>query len=238
MASPKEKFGKGVFALLRPGKYMQAKADEKAADEQAANAERMREESFDIANRLHWEPDYVSDLVKPYQKAESPLARSFLESLLTGANPSMVQSTRLGAPRLQAGAQHRFDGQFGGFDKLLERQRAIESRSPWEQPWAQGTYGHAPAVHKLQDLGQPAPAAQGPTLADGTPLSSVDKNASTPEDAAHLSEAWGLPQEYTDKLRSGFNQAGSTPEAAAQLAEAWGLPPEYVADIRAGKARR
>jgi hypothetical protein len=215
------------------GKIIAAKMDQKSADKQLRNANRMRQESIDLAGQLNWEPDYVSDLVKPYQPAESPLARSFLESLLTGANPSMVQSTRLGANRLKAGAQAGFDDQFGGFDKLLERQRAIESRTPWEQPWAQGTYGHAPAVHKL-----PQQTPEPPRTSDGTLVSDVDKNASTPQDAANLSELWGLPQEYTDQLRSGFNQAGSTPEAAAQLAEAWGLPADYAEQIRAGKARR
>jgi hypothetical protein len=176
VATPKEKLGKATFAMFRPGKYMQSKADEKAAAAELANAERMRAEAFGIANQLNWEPDYVSDLVQPYQKAQSPVARSFLESLLTGANPSMVQSTRLGANRLQAGAQAGFDEQTGGWDQLLARQREADQQTPW----APKTYGHAPAVHKLPQAAPPAAAPPGP---------------STPE------EAW-YPDEYLERLRA------------------------------------
>jgi hypothetical protein len=217
-----DKFGKGMFAVLRPGKFMESKANEKAAAAELANAERFRREGMDLAQRLNWEPDYVSDLMGPYQQTQSPVSRGFLESLLTGANPSMVQGTRLGSNRLKAGAQAQFDAQTGGFDQLLARQREVEKQTPW----APGKFA-APAVVRLPP-DPPAPPAPPP----------IDKNASTPEDAARLAEAWGLPQDYVDQLRSGFNQQGSTPEAAAQLAEAWGLPDDYAEQIRAGKARR
>lgn len=187
MASPKEKLGKATFAMFRPGKYMQAQADQKAADQQVRNAERLRQEGMDLAQRLNWEPDYVSDLVKPYQKAQSPLARSFLESLLTGANPSMVQGTRLGANRLRAGDQAGFDDQFGGMDQLLARQRELETQTPW----APGTYGHAPAVQKLPDAPPPAPAP-----------APIDKSGSTPESVAQLQDAWGLGDEYLERLKA------------------------------------
>ena len=167
MASKKEKARKAGFAILRPGKFMQSLADEKAAAEQLKHAEEMRQESFDLANQLNWEPDYVSDLVQPYQKTQSPLARSFLESLLTGANPSMVSSTRHGANRLQAGAQARFDDQFGGWDQLLARQREVDKQTPW----APKTYGHAPAVVKLPEPQAPeAPAPVQFTPADTAAL--------------------------------------------------------------------
>jgi hypothetical protein len=155
------------------GKFITAKMDQKAADKQARNANRMRRESMDLVQRLNWEPDYVSDLAQPFKKAQSPVARSFLESLLTGANPSMVQSTRLGANRLQAGAQAGFDQQTGGWDELLARQREVEQQTPW----APKTYGHSPAVQKLPP---DTPAPPGP---------------STPE------EAW-YPDEYLERLRA------------------------------------
>lgn len=170
MATPKEKLGKAAFAASRPGKYMQSKADEKAAAAELANAERMREEAFGIANQLNWNPDYVSDLVQPYQKAQSPVARSFLESLLTGSNPSMVQSTRLGANRLQAGAQAGFDQQTGGWDQLLARQREADQQTPW----APKTYGHAPAVVKLPEPEAPPAEPPLPPLPPGITDRGVD----------------------------------------------------------------
>jgi hypothetical protein len=173
VATPKEKFGKGMFAMLRPGKYMEAKANEKSAAAQLANAERFRQEGMDLAQQLNWEPDYVSDLMGPYQRTQSPVSRQFLESLLSGANPSMVQGTRLGGNRLQAGAQRRFDEQTGGFDQLLARQREVEQQTPW----APKKFA-APAVVKIPKQTPAAPAAP-----------------PTPE------EAW-YPDEYLERLRA------------------------------------
>lgn len=141
----RERAGNAAYAIFRPGKFMQSKADQKEADRNRADAERFRQESMDLAKQLNWEPDYVSDLVGPYQRTQSPLARGFLESLLTGANPSMVSSTRQGADRLRAGAQAQFNDQFGGWDQLLERQRAAAEA----QPWAPKGKFTAPAVVPL-----------------------------------------------------------------------------------------
>ncbi|HYC44477.1 MAG TPA: hypothetical protein VED01_03235 [Burkholderiales bacterium] len=123
---------------------MQSKADEKAAAANLRNAERLRAEGMDLAKQLNWEPDYVSDIMPAYQKAQSPVSRAFLESILTGANPSMVSSTRHGADRLRRGAQAGFDQQFGGWEELLARQRAAEQA----MPWAPGKFS-APAVMPL-----------------------------------------------------------------------------------------
>jgi hypothetical protein len=136
---------------------MEAKAAEEEAAENLKNAERLRAEGMDLAKQLNWEPDYVSDLMGPYQKAQSPVARSFLESLLTGANPSMVQGTRLGADRLRAGAQAQFDDQFGGWEQLLARQRELERQTPW----APGKFS-APAVMPLGGV------YAGPRVASGS----------------------------------------------------------------------
>lgn len=141
----RERAGNAAFAIFRPGKFMQSRADQKEADRNRADAERFRQEGMDLAKQLNWEPDLISDIMPAYRKAESPVARSFLESLLTGANPSSIPSTRLGADRLQRGAQARFDAQTGGWDELLARQRQLEQ----ETPWAPGTYGGAPAVIPL-----------------------------------------------------------------------------------------
>lgn len=184
----RSKAGKAAHAIIRPGKFMQAKADEEAAKEQLKNANRMRAEGFDLVNRLDWEPDYVSDLMPSYKKAESPVARSYLESLLTGTNPSSVQGTRLGADRLKAGAQAGFDQQFGGWDQLLARQRELEQ----ETPWAPGKFA-APAVYKL-------PSPQGPQEPPYMAAARADPGGHTPEGNAALQQAWGIDDDYWKRL--------------------------------------
>lgn len=145
MGQAGERFKKALFATHRPGKYMEAKAAENQANQDREDAEMFRQQAMDLAKQLNWEPDYVSDIMPNYQRAQSPLARSYLESMLTGSNPNMVASTRNGAPQLRAAAQGQFDQQFGGWESLLERQRAAERATPW----APATYGHAPAVIPL-----------------------------------------------------------------------------------------
>lgn len=145
MGEAGRKFKTALFAAHRPGKYMEGKAAERQADQDRKDAEMFRQQSMDLAGQLNWEPDYVSDIMPTYQRAQSPLARAVLESILTGSNPSSVSSTRPGAAQLQAGAQGQFDQQFGGWDALLERQRAAEQATPW----AAGTYGHGRAVIPL-----------------------------------------------------------------------------------------
>lgn len=186
MAS-REKAGNIALGVLHPAKAIQVRAEQKAAAEGLKAARDLRRENLGIVDQLNWEPDYVSDLVKPYQKAQSPVARSFLESLLTGANPSMVSSTRHGGDRLRAGAQARFDDQFGGWDALLARQREVERQTPW----APNTYGGAPAVHKLPPPA-PEPAWMGQVRAD--------PNGRTPEGAAALQQMWGFDEDYWKRL--------------------------------------
>jgi hypothetical protein len=140
----RDRAGNAAFAIFRPGKFMESKAAGKQADQDRADAERFRQEAMDLSKQLSWEPDYVSDIMPNYQRAQSPLARSYLESMLTGANASSIPSTRPGAQQLRAGAQGQFDQQFGGWEQLLERQRAAERA----MPWAPGKFS-APAVMPL-----------------------------------------------------------------------------------------
>ena len=209
MASPKEKLGKAAFAMFRPGKYMQAQADQKAADKQVENAERLRQEGMDLTQQLNWEPDYVSDLMAPYQRTQSPVARSFLESLLTGANPSMVSSTRHGADRLRAGAQAGFDEQTGGWDSLLARQREIESQTPWAPKKFD-----APAVLKL-----PQPQAPEPP---GAPTFTAEDSAALAQYGIRLGPD-GTPQVGGKSLPAGMHGFGTTtlsPDGYKRLAAA------------------
>lgn len=163
MGQAGERFKKALFASHRPGKYMQAQADKKEADAQLKAAQQLRAEGMDLAKQLNWEPDYVSDIMPAYKKTSSPVSRAFLESVLTGANPSMVSSTRHGGDRLRAGAQAQFDQQFGGWDEILRRQREALQATPW----APGTYGGAPAVIPLGGVYAGPRLSSAPTAAPG-----------------------------------------------------------------------
>lgn len=175
-----ERARNAAFAVFRPGKFLQNKADQKEAERNRADAERFRQEGVDLVNQLNWEPDYVSDIMPAYQRAQSPVARAFLESMLTGTNPSSISPTRHGANRLRAGAQAGFDRQFGGWDDLLRQQREAEQATPW----APGKFT-APAVQKLPPREQP----QDPPWLDAVRR---DPNGQTEEGAAAIQDMWGL----------------------------------------------
>jgi hypothetical protein len=104
-----------------------AKAAKKTA---RANAQ-ARQQGMDLIANQDWEPDLASDHVAPYQRSQSPVARGFLESFLTGANPAAVQGTRAGAGLARGQAQDSFRRDYGGWDDLRAKQREMEQSTPW-----------------------------------------------------------------------------------------------------------
>lgn len=96
------------------------KAGERAG-ERAKQAEKSYWDRIEAAN---FEPEYASQHAPQFQKANSPVARAYLESFLTGSNPAAVQSTRLGAQFDKDAAQKKFNQAYGGWDKLGAEQRA------------------------------------------------------------------------------------------------------------------
>lgn len=169
-----QKLSNLALGVLVPHKAIEVRAQQKAAQQQLEEARRLRQQSLDLAQNLNWQPNYVSDAIKPYQRAQSPVARSFLESLLTGANPSMVQSTRLGADRQKAAAQGAFNQQFGGWDQLEAQQRQLARDTPW-------------AVTPPENPVQKLPAGYDPSA--------------TPSKADQVSSYWGgLTDQVKDEL--------------------------------------
>jgi hypothetical protein len=107
------------------------------AGERAQDARRDYWERFQAAD---FEPEYLSDHAPEFKKANSPVARAYLESFLTGSNPDAIQGTRLGADGERAAAAQRFDRDYGGMDKLVRdsaREQADNSRfevTPIDRP--------------------------------------------------------------------------------------------------------
>lgn len=103
----------------------------KAAAQTKKDAQQQRQQGLDYVAGLDWEPELLSDHAPTFQRSQSPIADAFLQSLLTGQNPALVQGTRNGAPQLKAAAQRGFDQNTGGFDALRARQKEMEASVPW-----------------------------------------------------------------------------------------------------------
>ncbi len=91
-----------------------------------------RERALAMAAEANYNPFLVSDIIDPYQRSQSPVARGYLESFLTGANPQAVQGVRAGARPQQAAAQQGCNQAYGGWDELRAKQRAMEQSTPWD----------------------------------------------------------------------------------------------------------
>lgn len=69
-------------------------------------------------------PYYVAESAPQYQQTKSPVARAYLESFLTGANPNMVRSTGADSGYEKQVAQSQFDQRYGGWDAIQRAQNA------------------------------------------------------------------------------------------------------------------
>jgi len=114
---------KGGFRLF--GQVKANKENRKAAEE-------ARRQSFNTIKSLDWEPMYASDTVPQYQKTQSPVARSYLESFLAGNNPNMTFSGAPNAALTKQRQQQSQDAMFGTMDQRIAQQRAIEQQNPYK----------------------------------------------------------------------------------------------------------
>lgn len=114
------------------GAAVGAEKRRKEAVKESRRAREDRERALAMATEANYDPFLVSQQIDPYQRSQSPVARGYLESFLTGANPQAVQGTRAGAPAQQRAAQGRFDQAYGGWDQLRAKQREMEQSTPWD----------------------------------------------------------------------------------------------------------
>lgn len=114
------------------GEAVAANKKKKEANKQARLAGEDRERAVDMAASANYQPFLVSDAIGPYQRSQSPVARGYIESLLTGANPAAVQGVRAGAPQAQRTASQQFRDAYGGWEQLRAQQRAMETSTPWQ----------------------------------------------------------------------------------------------------------
>ncbi len=141
------------------GAAVGAEKQRKQAQKEARAAREDRERALAMATEANYNPFLVSDVIDPYQRSQSPVARGYLESFLTGVNPQAVQGVRAGAPAMQAKAQGGFNQAYGGWDNLRAKQREMEQSTPWDiKPFKE-----APVTEEMRwnaKLGQGGRAAQ------------------------------------------------------------------------------
>jgi hypothetical protein len=157
----------GLFDAI--AEIPKAKYAKEAAGKSARDAREARTQGLDMVANQDWEPELASDHIGTYQRSQSPVARSFLESFLTGNNPAAVQDVRLGSQRDAAKKQAGFDQAYGGFDQLRRKQRAMEEATPWAVKPFEG-----PAITQRDRRNVEAPG--------------LSKFGITPEDQAALKE--------------------------------------------------
>lgn len=95
-------------------------------------AEQSKREGIDLINSLDYTPTYASETTPTYQKTQSPVARSYLESFLAGNNPNMTFSGSPNAQRVKANQQIAQDQMFGTMQERIAQQRAADAATPWK----------------------------------------------------------------------------------------------------------
>lgn len=116
----------GPFASLVEGKYRKD-----AARDAAKLAAQQQRAGQQLLNELDFQPMYASENVPTYQRSQSPIARSYLESMLAGNNPQATFSGAPNAAATKARQQGAQDQMFGTMQERVAKQRALETDTPW-----------------------------------------------------------------------------------------------------------
>ena len=128
-----------------------------AAAKNKKSAEHDRAERMALINQMDFEPMYASAQVPTYQKTQSPVARSYLESFLMGNNPNATFSGAPNAGATQKAQQSQQNAMFGTPEARVARQREIDAATPWKVT--------PPTRTVLQNSGEALFAAENPILA-------------------------------------------------------------------------
>jgi hypothetical protein len=83
-------------------------------------------------NSVDWRPAYASEYTPTFKKAESPVARAYLESMLTGSNPAAIRPGAPGASVAKSLAQSQQNEMYGTPAQRVARQRQLEQETPYK----------------------------------------------------------------------------------------------------------
>jgi hypothetical protein len=81
-------------------------------------------------NKLDFQPAYASDGMGDYKRSESPAARAYLESLLTGDNTQAAASP-WSTPAENAATEDSFGKRYGSIEGLLNQGDQEREATPW-----------------------------------------------------------------------------------------------------------
>ena len=114
------------------GNLMRAGSGMRETKKNAQAVERQRKANLALFNSLDYEPMYASETTPMMQRTQSPVARSYLESMLMGNNPSSISSTRPNAGVQKAQAQRSQNAMFGTPEARVAQQRALEQQPMYQ----------------------------------------------------------------------------------------------------------
>lgn len=117
----------GPVATAIQGKY-----DKEAAKKAAELAKQQQKASLQLINEMDFEPMYASSQVPTYQRSQSPVARSFIDSFLMGNNPASVMPNAVNAGAKRQAMQTQQNAMFGTPQERLAQQNAYRESTPWK----------------------------------------------------------------------------------------------------------
>jgi hypothetical protein len=85
-----------------------------------------------LLDSLDWQPEYASQHVPTYQKTQSPIARSYLESMLLGQNPDSTFSGATNAKYKKAAQQRTMDSLYGSMPQRAAESARVQQETPWQ----------------------------------------------------------------------------------------------------------
>jgi hypothetical protein len=125
MGSILPKLAAGLWDMFPPVSASEVAGDQWERYDNDVDKQQDRESTLD------YEPTYAGDLIKPYQRSSSPVARSYLESILTGQNAQHAADPG-GDPTAVKRAQNSFDGTYGPYEALVKRGERERKATPWK----------------------------------------------------------------------------------------------------------
>lgn len=93
-----------------------------AANKQRREAQKAQRRQMQYMDLMNYEPQYAT------QRAQSPMARAYLESFLAGNNPDLIASTSPNAKYDKQIAQGNMDQMFGTSQDLLAQGKALREQ--------------------------------------------------------------------------------------------------------------
>lgn len=115
----------GLMGIGDAGKQKSRSRDAQARYYDNLELQRANEAKMDFT------PAYVGDSIGPYQRSSSPVARAYLESLMTGQNKQAAASP-WADPTAGQRAENSFEKTYGPYEALVARGARERSATPWE----------------------------------------------------------------------------------------------------------